>query len=130
MIDTNMSEQLVNEGDYARLYSEAQAKIQSLEGQLKATQKNTLIPPAHNSSKGAAERARRQVGEAAWSKMTTAQRIESVGGDPATDRNLLLQLFGRGADARLVSDFSRTNPARYNLLREIAIASSTYGAKN
>lgn len=118
--------------DYKLLYEQQQAELESLKNLVAATrvtQQSAGIPDKDRKPVVSAERARGLVGELAWSKMTDAQRVASLGIDPGTlDHGLLRRAFGRGGDSRLAQDLYKTSPFKYRTFKEAAIALNIYAA--
>jgi hypothetical protein len=61
--------------------------------------------------------------------LTDAQKIAALGVDPSTV-NLVeaKKIFGRGADAQLGIALMKSDPTRYKVLKESALATGRYGA--
>ncbi len=122
----------VTSSDYKLLYEQQQAELESLKNLVAATritQQSAGTPDKDRKPVVSADRARALVGELAWSRMTDAQRIASLGIDPGTlDHGLLRRAFGRGGDSRLAQDLYKTSPFKYRTFKEAAIALNIYAA--
>jgi hypothetical protein len=118
-------------GLFERLYKAERQQRQVAEQQLEAIRTQGV---KHNSPAGgppvSAEQAKARAGAHQWlHKMTDAQKIAALGVDPSTvNPKEAAKLFGRGADTKLATDLHKADPAKYRVLREVAIALGSYGA--
>lgn len=115
---------------YYRMYCEEKAAHDLTKNQLGAVSqsRNAAATSASHKAPIQMEVARGQAGNQ-WYAFTDAQKAQSVGWNEPIDRDELERLFAVGADTHTVVDYSRSNPARYARLRELAKALNIYGGK-
>jgi hypothetical protein len=85
--------------------------------------------PANKSHKPVvtAQRLRAMVGDATFLGMSRTEKLVALGVDPATPDDVLLKGWGRGNDGRFAQDLMKTDPRKYGLLKEAALALNLYG---
>jgi hypothetical protein len=86
--------------------------------------------PANKSHKPVVttQRLRAMVGDATFLGMSRTEKLVAIGVDPATPDDVLRRGWGRGNDGQFAQDLMKTDPRKYGLLREAAIALNIFGA--
>jgi hypothetical protein len=115
--------------DFEKLYEEKVLENERLNAVLTASRIATSAP-ANKSHKPVitTARLRAMVGDAAFLGMSRTERIVALGGDVSVTDDALRKGFGRGNDGKFAQDLHKSDPRRYGLLREMAIALNIFGA--
>ena len=117
----NNEDQVVQEGDYAKLYKEQREENERLNALLTAARLGTAAAVARGQNSKApvlADTVRAQVGAAQFHQMSRTDKLTSVGLEPELSDEMFLDIFAIGAEPQLGLDLSKSNPKRYNMLRE------------
>jgi hypothetical protein len=122
-ITTTADAHVVTESDYQKLYEESQAENARMALVMTAARVATTptAPGASTKAKVTAQRVRTLAGEVGFLNMSRAERLVSVGCDPSISDEFLSKVFGRGNNGTIGRDLHRTDPARYNVLREASL---------
>jgi phosphoglycerate dehydrogenase-like enzyme len=114
--------------DYKALYDEKTAEVDRLNAIITAG-RIAATTPANKSHKPVitTARLRAMVGDAAFVNMSRTERIVGLGGDVSVTDDTLRKGWGRGNDGKFAQDLHKTDPRKYGLLREMAIALNIFG---
>ncbi len=115
--------------DYEALYKAQRDENERLQAVITATRSSVTPAPQSAKAPVSAERLRSTLGPLTLLRMSRAEKLQSIGVDPAsvTDDGLH-KLFGRGNDGKAAAELSKVNPGRYALLREAADLLRLYAA--
>lgn len=116
---------------YRALYESEKVKRELAESTLAGIRANQQNVSGKDNTRPAitTEQAKARMGLRAWNAQSTAQRVAALGVEPSAENlEAAKKVFGRGAPTALANDLMKSNPARYRLLREVALASGSYGA--
>jgi hypothetical protein len=98
--------------------------LQSIRAQGQKSSTSAGGPPV------SAAQAQARAGAHEWNhRLTDSQKIAALGVDPSTvNLAAAKKIFGRGADAKLGIDLMKSDPSRYKVLKQVALATGRYGA--
>lgn len=127
----NLEEEAKRGTSFKALYEAERQKREIAESTLASIREQGV---KHSSPAGgppvSAAQAKARAGNMQWlHKMTPEQKIASLGIPPeSVSQAEAAKLFKRGADPKLGMALHKADPAKYRILREVAIAVGSYGA--
>jgi len=111
----------VTPSEYQKAYELAIADNARMQLVLQAARLNGAgSTPGAGSTKAkiTADRVRGLLGDNEFRKLTRSERLTAVGVDPSISDEFISKIFGRKFDASLSRDLHRSDPEKYNRLRE------------
>jgi hypothetical protein len=129
---TNLEQAAKDESNpYKKLYEAERQQREIVENTLQSIR--TQGVKSSTSAGGppvSAAQAKARAGAHEWNhRLTDNQKIAALGIAPdSVSTKEAAKVFGRGADTKLATDLHKSDPSRYRILREVAIAVGSYGA--